>query len=166
MYVYKHACRSASTEEERNDGKAIGLLSCLCLVSYLGVKGFDCLRYGLKTVPMSFANERELYITTVVNGLLHDNVIIPSNYQVLVRLTSSLQTTDFPKELEMLSIETKKGHTAFVSPTSQHLYQLRMPFTKYIRCVHCLCIIETKCNITSLTPISFKFKIFRFTLCT
>jgi hypothetical protein len=72
-------------------------------------------------VPKSFANERESFITRIVNGLLHDDVISHSNYQGLTSLTSSLPgpcnySSDFMKELELLSINTKTALTAFVSP--------------------------------------------------
>jgi hypothetical protein len=72
----------------------------------LGIKGFDSLRVVLKMVPKSF---------------VHDDVISHSNYQGLTSLTSSLPgpcnySSDFMKELELLSINTKTALTAFVSP--------------------------------------------------
>ena len=49
---------------------------------YLALEGFENLKVVFKMVPKSFTNERESYITRIVNGLL-DDVISPSNYQNL-----------------------------------------------------------------------------------
>ena len=96
----------------------------LCLVSYLGLEGVDCLRLATDIVPVSFLQLREQYVARIVKSVVTDkpNIDAAKCRQLMTLLKTNYFTkrrtdpTCYSEELRMVSESTGKAHTAFLAP--------------------------------------------------
>ena len=96
----------------------------LCLVSYLGLEGVDCLRLATHLVPVSFLQLREQYVARIVKSVVTDeaNIDAAKCRQLMTLLNTNYFTkrrTDpdsYSQELCAVSESTGKAHTAFLGP--------------------------------------------------
>ena len=98
-------------------------VTSLCMVTFLGLDGVDCLRLAQHLVPVSFANIREKYITKIVNGILDKEVLSTSNYPKIIKLALDIPSFVMRKcnngyfdDLKKISFSTGKSHSIFIAP--------------------------------------------------
>lgn len=98
-------------------------VTSLCMATFLGLDGLDCLRLALNLVPVSFANIREKYITKIVNSILDKEVLSTSNYCNVIKLAMDIPSffmrrcdNGYSDEIQHISFSTGKSHSIFISP--------------------------------------------------
>ena len=122
-YAYIHIYNDAT--KETFDENTVCDVTSLCLVTFIGLEGVDCLRMAQQLVLKSFLDLRET-ITRIVNSVLpKSQPLSPTKFCQIISLMKLVQNPLFArkstmdgylKELHCISTSTGWALTAFVAP--------------------------------------------------
>ena len=108
---HAHDVLSRASNQEKN----------VCLFTYLGAEGFDCLRTATQLVPPSFKERRASYIARTVNWvcprIINDELITAVLPQCNGPFFDRHACFDaYLPELRTISESSGKAHTAYIAP--------------------------------------------------